>query len=72
MARCPAQTTIGKTTNRINREAETFRCEKQEHPDDEAHEYVRDNRTVTWYGPARRAEDNTNYRFGLRPGWQMN
>lgn len=71
MARCPAQSTIGKTTNRVNREPKTVHCEL-----DEGHEGAHVAHSVgheyRWYGEARKSEDNTNYRYGLRPGWQMN
>lgn len=50
---------------------ETHRCEK-EAGHDGAHETRRNNRTVLWFGPARKAEFNTNWRYGLRPGWLNN
>lgn len=42
----------------------TYRCQKPEGHDG-AHEYKHDNRTVTWYGEARKQEDNTKYRYGF-------
>lgn len=50
---------------------ETHRCEK-EAGHDGAHETRHNNRTTLWFGPARKAETNTNWRWGFRPNWLNN
>lgn len=46
--------------------AHTYRCQRMEGHEG-AHEYKNEGRTVTWYGEARKQEDNTRFRFGLIP-----
>jgi len=62
-AQCPAEARYRPSKYDSNH---TVKCQKREGHDG-AHEYVKDNRTVTWYGPPRKQEDNTRFRYGFTP-----
>ncbi len=61
-ARCIAE---GKTGHQKRGAVETHRCQK-EAGHDGAHEVKYELRTVSWYGPAVKQEDDTRFRWGLR------
>ncbi len=63
MNQCIAE---GRTGNPIKSGSQTHRCTK-ESGHDGAHEAKYEFRTVSWYGPAVKQEDDTRYRWGLRP-----
>jgi hypothetical protein len=64
--RCIAETQINTPYNGTH----TLRCQL-ERGHDGMHERKTDTgRATYWAGPARKVEFNTNYRYGLRPGWQ--
>lgn len=69
--RCTAEAVTGNSNKPCG--THTHRCEKDAGHELEdgntAHEWIKDGRTVSWYGEPKKAEDNTNYRWGLRPGW---
>ena len=42
----------------------TYRCQK-ETGHEGAHEFKEEGHTVTWYGEARKQEDDTRFRYGF-------
>jgi hypothetical protein len=67
--KCPAEARTGNSMKPSG--PHTHRCQKPAGHDG-AHEWSNGaGRTVIWYGEARKQEDDTRYRYGLRPGWQM-
>lgn len=72
-ATCPAEARTGSGMKPSG--PHTHRCQKiagHAARGDPAHEWSNGaGRTVIWYGEARKQEDDTRYRYGLRPGWQM-